>query len=399
MLLKRLFRRSLAHTLVGALLTLSSGLAGVAIGQTSVERLGLVDVRPPEGHFVETDKGFMVPYQATLPGTNVTFEMIPVPGGKYEMTRHGVTFTVEVAPFWIGRTEVTWAEYSVYMQLATAFDQFDDRGIRQITSANQIDAITAPSKLYEPSFTFESGDQPTQPAVSMMQYSAKQYTKWLSLTLGDFYRLPAEAEWEYACGAGSTAAYSFGDGPAELEKYAWFAENTGDQLGHVAQKRPNAWGIYDMHGNAAEWVLDAYEASEEEGSKNPAAGNTVSVEKSILWPTEAYPLTLKGGSWRQPADECTTRSRLASHDDDWRSNDPNFPQSPWWYASDEGQQVGFRLVRPLAVPSREAQEKYWQPAEPRILAHANRRIDEEGRGERGLVDPELPKAIEGLKQP
>jgi sulfatase modifying factor 1 len=380
----------------GGLLVFATSLALSSAAQEPAdgERLGLVTARPAQGQFVEVEDGFMVPYVATIPGSDVTYEMIPVPGGTYELKRHGTTLRVKIEPFWIGKTEVTWAEYFKFMELSTAFDKFAELGIRQIDSSNEIDAITSPSKLYEPTFTFGSGDEPTQPAVSMTQYSAKQYTKWLSLTQGIFLRLPSEAEWEYACRAGSTTEYSFGDDPSELAEHAWYDENSDLELGHVAQKRPNAWGLYDMHGNAAEWVLDAYDPPEE----SPPDGAEVNVLESIAWPTELYPRVLKGGSWLQPAEECRVTSRLATDDDEWRINDPNSPLSPWWFASDEGQQVGFRLVRPLKAPSREEQEKFWQADLPRIMEHANRRIDEEGRGERGLVDPELPKAIESLQQ-
>lgn len=354
---------------------------------------GLVAERPAEGRFVQTDRGFMVPYRATIPGTEVTFEMVPVPGGEYQMSRHGRTFTVKMEPFWMGKTEVTWAEYQKYMDLTTAFAKFDDRGIRQVDSNNQVDAITSPSKLYEPSFTFASGDDPNQPAVSMTQYAAKQYTKWLSLVTGQFYRLPSEAEWEYACSAGGTEKLSFAADEGALDDYAWYIDNSDFELGPVAQKKPNPWGLHDMHGNAAEWVLDAYEEMDGE----PTDGSTVSVEDSILWPEELYPRVLKGGSWQHEAEECTAESRWPSDDDEWRINDPNSPQSPWWFASDEGQQVGFRLLRVLSDVPRETKEKYWQADAPRIMAHANRRIDEEGKGERGIVDPELPKAIENLE--
>lgn len=362
---------------------------------TSSEVAGLVGQRPAQGRFVQTDKGFMVPYQQVIPGAGIRFEMSPVPGGKYQMTQQGRTFTVEVEPFWMGKTEVTWAEYQQYMDLTTAFSRFDDAGVRQITSENQVDAITAPSKLYEPSFTFDSGDDPTQPAVSMTQYAAKQYTKCLSLITGQFYRLPCEAEWEYACRAGSNTKYSFGGDASELDDYAWYSDNSGNELGHVASKRPNAWGLYDMHGNAAEWVLDAYDQVGDE----VAEGSTVSIRRAIAWPEELYPRVLKGGSWRHGADELMVTSRWASDDDEWRINDPSTPQSPWWFASDEGQQVGFRLLRPLNEPPRHEKESFWRADAPRIMAHADRRIDEEGRGERGIVDPDLPEAINSLGEP
>ncbi|WP_442484798.1 SUMF1/EgtB/PvdO family nonheme iron enzyme [Aeoliella sp. SH292] len=354
---------------------------------------GLVSERPTEGQFVETEQGFMVPYTTTIPGTDVKYTMVPVPGGEYVMKRHDKTFTVKVEPFWMGATEVTWAEYQKYMELTTAFSKFDDAGLRQVTAENEIDAITSPSKLYEPSFTFSSGDDPNQPAVSMSQYAAKQYTKWLSLMSGKFYRLPSEAEWEYACLAGSKAKYAHGDDAETLGDFAWYIDNADYELGAVGTKKPNAWGLSDMHGNAAEWVLDGFDATD----TDPADGSTVSVGESIAWTEELYPRTLKGGSWQHEAEECTADSRWPSDDDEWRINDPNSPQSPWWFAGDEGQQVGFRLLRPLADATREEKERFWKPENPRILAHVNRRIDEEGRGERGVVDPELPAAIKGVE--
>ncbi|MGI9429114.1 MAG: formylglycine-generating enzyme family protein, partial [Bythopirellula sp.] len=110
------------------------------------------------------------------------------------------------------------------------------------------------------------------------------------------------------------------------------------------------------------------------------------------------PRVLRGGSWstEDPAN-CRSASRRQSNDDEWRSYDPNSPQSPWWFASEEGQTVGFRILRPANPPPRAEWEKYWEADVPKIQAHVDRRIDKEGRGERGIVDPELPAAMERLE--
>jgi len=363
--------------------------------------MGVVHKRPATGTYVETDAVYLVPYTQTIPGTDVTFEMIPVAGGTFLMGSpadetnrqddEGPQVTIKIPPLWIAKYEVTWSEYKRYMKLCSVFEKFEDQGVRQILEENKLDAITAPSKLYEPGFTFAIGEAPRQPAISMSQYAAKQYTKWLSLLTGDFYRLPTEAEWEYACRAGTSSAYSFGDDPAALGDYAWYFENADDQTHPVGEKKPNPWGLYDMHGNASEWVLDTYEASWYQQIKSKAGPTTTHAALSNS--NQLFPRVLRGGSWYLDPPDCRSAARRQSDDDNWRSYDPNTPKSPWWFASDESQDVGFRIVRPWQPVTRKEREKYWEADVESILRVVARRIDEEGRGERGIVDSDLPAAI------
>lgn len=338
---------------------------------------GVVAEQPAAGRFVEVEGGFLVPHEVTIPGTDVTFAMEPIAGG--EITIDGEAF--ELGPYWIGRTEVTWAEYRQYMNLCTVFERFNDAGVRQVTDDNRIDAITAPSKLYEPGFTFDSGEEPELPAVSMTQYAAKQYTKWLSLLSSDFYRLPSEAEWTHACLAGAETAEATDD-------TAWHEDNSDWATQPVASKAPNAWGLYDTLGNACEWTLDAHDATPLEDPDGPGG------EPPIRWPTKLFPRVLKGGSAYLPLDAANAAVRRPSDDDVWREYDPNVPKSPWWFAYDDAQDIGFRIIRPYVVPEREQRNRYWDADVKRIQKVADFRIDDEGRGERGLVDPDLPAAIQ-----
>ncbi len=373
-------------------------------GALAEDAVGLADAAPSEGRFVETDQGYMVPYEMTIPGTEVTFEMVPIPGGKFMMgspdseedreDNEGPQFEVEVAPFWMGKYEVTWAEYKLYMALYGIFKEFEVHKMRQVTDDNKIDAITAPTELYDPSFTFEFGEDPKFPAVTVTQYAARQYTKWISGITGHFYRLPSEAEWEYACRAGSTTAYHFGDDPDDLDDYAWYYDNSDDEPHEVGGKKPNPWGLHDIHGNVAEWVIDqmledGYEKFE---------GKSLKAADAIVWPTQLVQRVVKGGSWEDDPENCRTAFRLASEEEPWKLEDPNLPYSPWWFTSDPTRGIGFRVIRPLKEDiAREDKEKFWKIDAEDITEGVENRL-QEGRGVLGLVDKDLPKAIKELDE-
>ncbi len=362
---------------------------------------GIAKVKPADGFFVGTEQGWMVPYDVTIPGTEVMFRMLPVPGGEFVMGSgdaeagrkddEGPTRKVMVEPYWMAECEVKWEEYKLFMQLYRSLKEFEELRIRTVTDENKIDAITTPTPLYEPDFTFEYGEDPKQPAVSMTQYAAKQYTKWLTAITGQQFRLPTEAEWEYACRAGSTTAYSFGDDPAQLDDYGWFADNSNAEGTKVVrQKKPNAWGLYDIHGNAAEWCIDGY---------GPYAASDTPVDAAADWvrTDKPDPRVVRGGSWGFPATDCRSSARLGSNDLEWKAYDPNRPRSPWWYTTDPARGVGFRLIRALKPLSREKIEEFWKIDSEDIEFDVDDRISG-GRGVLGLADKDLPQAILDLRK-
>ncbi|MCH2200983.1 MAG: SUMF1/EgtB/PvdO family nonheme iron enzyme [Fuerstiella sp.] len=349
--------------------------------------MGLSQSAPDSGRSVKTDDGYMIPYEIAISGTDVVFHMEPIPAGGITVGTDRRRY--QVAPFWMGRYEITWKEYQKFMDLYDAFKQFQIDRQRIVTQTNEIDAITAPTPLYDPSYTFEYGDAPELPAITVTQFSAKQYTKWLSAITQHQYRLPSEAEWEHACRAGADTAYHFGVSADELGEYAWFAGNSDDAgARHVGQGKPNSWGLYDMHGNVAELVLDGPDGSE-------TAPDGVILDAATDWIRPQQPDQRKvcGGSWELPAEECTATSRMLTVHEEWKDTDPNVPKSPWWFTDDPARGVGFRIIRPLKTVSREQMEEYWKIDNESIQWDVFDRVDE-GRGAKGLVDKDLPAAIQ-----
>jgi formylglycine-generating enzyme required for sulfatase activity len=224
-------------------------------------------------------------YRETIAGTTVTFEMVPVPAGK------------DIQPFFIGRTEVTWDMYDVFV---LGLD-------RPAGSSGGSDGVARPSNPYgAPDYGWGHAGFP---AISVARAGAETFAKWLSQKTGRVYRLPTEAEWMHAA---SLAAGPAAPAQPEIGTLAWHRGNAEDRTHPVASKRADRLGLFDLFGNAAEWVTAPNDA-----------------------------LVVRGGSFRDAPGSVGPSSR-AVQDASWNERDPQLPKSRWWLS--DGPFVGFRLV-------------------------------------------------------
>lgn len=321
----------------------------------------------------EHDADF-APATNEIPETGEAIELVPVPGGTFSMIDEdsGNRYEVAVDSFWIGKFEITWDQYNLFAQgdLNELRNEFY-KVMYDVDINMDADAYSSPSLTDEVLEMLREADVPADviskpspaysdmtsgmgtdgfPAISMTHYAAHMFTKWLTIKTGDFYRLPTEAEWEYACRAGSNDDYSAPSG-SNLDRQAWHRGNSNRKYQPVASKEPNALGVYNMLGNVTEWTLDQYHENyfaelDAEPAQNP-------------WfkPTELYPRTVRGGSWTEPAETASCLQRRGSQPN-WKMNDPQLPKSLWWHTN--APFVGFRVVMPKDQPEDlDEMEKYW----------------------------------------
>jgi formylglycine-generating enzyme required for sulfatase activity len=264
-------------------------------------------------------------YKVTIPNTTISYAMVPIPAGEFTMGGS----KVKLDAFWMQTHEVTWDEYRLFM--------FASQGNEAALKDAVVDAVSRPTAPFvEMSFGMGINGYP---AISMTQHAANKYAEWLSARTGEFYRLPTEAEWEYACRAGASAE------PAPLTDYAWFKTNSKGQYQLAATKKPNAWGLYDMLGNVMEWTLDQFAPYTTGAKTNP-----------WVQATKPYPHAVRGGSWNDDAGKVTCETRVGSSPD-WKIQDPQLPKSIWYHT--DAQWLGFRLVRPAKLPTAQEIYKYW----------------------------------------
>jgi len=239
------------------------------------------------------------PYDQNIPGTEISFKLVPIPEGSFligspetekgRAADEGPQRNLNISAFWMGAHEVTHDEFLLF---------FNDESV---TRNSEVDAVTRPTPQYI-DLSWGMGKQGGFPTNSMSQHTALMYCRWLYKKTGVFYRLPTEAEWEYACRAGSTTAYPFGNDPAQLNDYAWNAANSEKKYHKTGQKKPNAWGLYDMLGNVAEWTLDQYLPNYYETLKDNA-------KDPVTEPGSRYPRSVRGGGYMSAPEASRSASR------------------------------------------------------------------------------------------
>lgn len=287
-------------------------------------------------------------YEQTLPGSTIKIKMLPVNAGSFligselsEKNRdedEGPQKKVTVAAFWMEEHEVTFEEWDTF---------FKNMDVPQ-TKAIAVDAVSRPTAQYI-DLTWGMGRDAKNPANSMSQQAGIMYCKWLYKQTGFFYRLPTEAEWEYACRAGSTTSYYFGNDPKTLATYGYFKDNSEGKFHKVKELKPNAWGLYDMLGNLSEWTIDQYDAAAYEKL-------SAEIKDPSTPPATKYPRVARGGSFVDDASMLRCANRISSTAE-WNKRDPQIPKSRWWLT--EGMYMGFRIVRPVAQPLQEEIESFY----------------------------------------
>lgn len=310
---------------------------------------------------VYTEPGVMdgfAPFTEYIPGTRVSFEMIAIPGGTFhlgspddELYRdedEGPVREVSISKFFMAKTEVSWDEYLAFYTETASAGKTSDAYLD--LADKKTDAISGPTPPWgDPGQGWGKGDRP---AITMTHHAAGVYCEWLTRKTGKKYRLPTEAEWEYAARGGTSGPYFFEGDPKKyneerflnkifgtdtstINSHVIYMANSSGTTGTPDDVKENPFGLVNMLGNVSEFCRDwydkdAYAAYPETGVTDPTG------------PAEGTEHVIRGGSFRSLSPEVRTAARDQTRTTDWLKTDPQMPKSIWWYS--DCIHVGFRVV-------------------------------------------------------
>jgi formylglycine-generating enzyme len=295
-----------------------------------------------------------------VPRSSVSFKMVAIPAGKFiigspadepfRKENEGPVKEVSISAFFMAETEVSWDEYlAFYAQTGAEGRSSDTESMRKKASSN-VDVISGATPPYgQPDQGWGMGQRP---AISFSFHAAETYCRWLSKVTGKRYRLPTEAEWEYACRAGTSTPYFFTGDPKKFEKTGWkaklskndtsiinsfviYKENSLSKTQTPDKVKTNPFGLKNMLGNVAEFCSDWYQP--DTYSKYP--DGLVADPKG---PETGEEHVVRGGSFLNTAGRLRSSVRDFTRTEDWLKTDPQMPKSIWWYS--DCFNVGFRVV-------------------------------------------------------
>ena len=291
-----------------------------------------------------------------IPGTGVSFDMVAIPGGTFDMGSpeneplrgkdEGPVHKVKLSRFFMARAEVSWDEYLEFFKATSS----QGRKESEETTESDVDGITGPTPPWgAPDQGWGKGQLP---AITMSWHAAEVYCKWLSRVTGKKYRLPTEAEWEYACRGGTQTPYPFKGSPKDYSSKGFFRKiigpdttvinsyvvydlNSGGKTKEPGDVHANPFGLKNMEGNVAEFCLDYYFPD----SYKSYAGKTVADPHG---PARGREHVVRGGSYQSDAADVRSAARDYTKTREWLTTDPQMPKSVWWYS--DVIDVGFRVV-------------------------------------------------------
>ncbi len=292
-----------------------------------------------------------------VPGSNVSFEMLAIPGGSFQMGSpedepfrnedEGPTVEVSISSFFMAKIEVTWDEYlAFFKQTGSLIKTTDTYSMDQ----GEVDGISGPTPPYgAPDQGWGKGKLP---AITMTHHAAEVYCQWLSEITGKTYRLPTEAEWEYAARGGTSTPYFFDGDPRRyvnkgirnklfgvdttgINSFITYNENSRARSAGPDQVIENPFGLVNMLGNVAELCADWY--AEDAYAQYPEG-----IQVNPAGPSSGEERVVRGGSYREDAAHVRSASRGFTESEAWMNTDPQIPKSVWWYS--DCFHVGFRVV-------------------------------------------------------
>ncbi|MCL3779907.1 hypothetical protein EMN47_05830 [Prolixibacteraceae bacterium JC049] len=296
-------------------------------------------------------------FEEHIPESDVAFKMVAIPGGSFKMgspdkekgreNDEGPVKEVKVSPFFMAEIEVTWDEYlAFYQQTSAEGRSTDTEGVRK---EGDVDAISGATPPYgQPDQGWGLGKRP---AITMTWHAAETYCRWLSQVTGKTYRLPTEAEWEYAARGGKEGSYFF-EGKASdfntesiinkifganteiLDKHVVYVGNSKAQTQTPDVVEANPFGLKNMLGNVGEFCSDWYSPDAlkklTNGVNNPKG------------PVSGKHHVVKGGSFKSTPAQVRCAERDFADEAAYRKTDPQMPKSIWWYS--DCTHIGFRVV-------------------------------------------------------